>query len=95
MLEFFVLLHDVVVVKDSETELVLEHLRLQVLKHHVRHRKLLVCRHVLSVGQLSVERHDGSKGITFWNETKLAWCKVVIVAVTVHFGLLYCLQVVF
>ena len=35
LLEFFILLHDIVVVEDSKPKLVLEHLRLQVLEHHV------------------------------------------------------------
>ena len=37
LLELLVLLHNVVVVKDSKAKLMLEHLGLQVLKHHVRH----------------------------------------------------------
>lgn len=35
LLELFVLLHDIIVVEHSETELMLEHLGLEILEHHV------------------------------------------------------------
>lgn len=49
LLESLILLHDVVVVEDSEAKLVLVHLALKVLEHHVGQTQLLVRRHILGV----------------------------------------------
>ena len=63
--EFFVFLHDVVIVEDSEAKAILEHLGLQVLKHHMSKLQFFVGGHVLAVRDLAVESHDRAESITF------------------------------
>ena len=87
LLELFILLHDVIVVEDCEAELVLEHLRFQVLQHHVPRAQLLIRCHVLSMRQLPIEGHDWSERVTLWHQTELARCEVMVLTVAIHFSL--------
>ena len=72
----------------------LKHLTLQVFEHHVGEAELLVRGHVLGVWKFSIESHDGSEGVTLWNQSQLTWGKVVILTMTVHLSLLDCTQIV-
>ena len=67
LLEFVILLHNVIVIEDSKAKLVFEHLCLQVFEHHVSHTQFLVCRHVFGMRQLPVEGHDGPESVPFGN----------------------------
>ena len=88
LLELFILLHDVIVVENCEAELVLEHLRLQILEHHVPRAQLFVRRHILRVRQLSVEGHDRSERVSLGHQAEFPGSEIMILTVAVHFALL-------
>lgn len=90
--ERLVLFHDVIVVEHGEAEPMREHLRLEILEHHVRKLELLVGRAVLRVRQLAVKRHDWPECLAFGDQAELARSEVVVLAVTVHFMLVNSLQ---
>ena len=87
LLEPLILLHDVIVVEDCEAELVLEHLRLQVLQHHVPRAQLLVRCHILSMRQLPIEGHDWSERVTLRHQPELSRCEVMVLTMAIHFSL--------
>ena len=93
--ELLILLHNVVIVENSEAIRMLKHLRLQILQHHVRVLQLLVGGHVLGVRNLPVESHDGPEGVAFWDQTQFARREIVVFTLSVHFGFLHWAQVVF
>ena len=81
LLELFVLFHNVIVVEDGKTELVLVHLRFQVFEHHVGKAKFFVCCHVLCVRELPVESHDRPEGVSLWNQTEFTRGEIVVLTV--------------
>ena len=75
----------------------LEHLRFQVLEHHVCVTQAVVRSHTLHVAlsctlvtpsDFPVEGHDGTEGVTFWNQSKLSWGLSIHFAEGLHFLLL-------
>jgi len=90
--EFFVFLHDVVIVKDCEAKTILEHFGLEVLQHHVSKLQFFVSGHVLAVRDLAVESHDWAESITFRDQSQFSRREVVVFAVTVHLNFLNRLQ---
>ncbi len=72
----------------------LEHLALQVLKHHVRIAQAVVSRDPFLAGaptpgvDLSIECHDGPKSVALGDQTELPWGLSVDLAKGLHFLLL-------
>ena len=94
--EPFILVHDVVVVEHGEAVLVHEHFRLQILQHHVYCVQFLVRGHrPMTVGNLPVEGHDWPECLTLRNESQLAGCKVIGLALPVHLFLFHGLERLF
>jgi hypothetical protein len=94
--EPFILVHDVIVVEDSKSVLLTEHLCLQILQHHMHRIQFLIRRHrPMTMRNLPIKSHDRAESLSLRHKSQLSWSEIIRLTLSVHFLLFHCFKRLF